>query len=146
MVVGMMRVEEARIRFMLDDAQETLRELHSMLTALIAHDELEPSDHLQLMIERALIVGEADPDDPHYETPHFTECVSCERLVIPIIDDSAPERCEKCERDGDETLHATWQANAAYFDRLEANAAYFDAMREQYDNDPSPYDGTYSEE
>lgn len=142
----MMRVEEARVRFMLDDAQETLRELHSMLTALIAHDELAPSDHLQLMIERALIIGEADPDDAHYETPMFTECVSCERLVIPIIDDSAPERCEKCESDGDETLHATWQATAAFFEQYERQQGYFDAFESEMDADPSPYDGTYSEE
>jgi len=132
----MMRIEEARIRFILEDAQDTLRELHAQLTALIAHDELEPSDDLQLMIERALIIGEADPDDPHYEEPMFTECEDCRRLVIPIIDDSAPMKCSKCERDQDEAMHATWQANEAAFEHEVS----------RFDDDPSPYDGTYSEE
>lgn len=134
MVVKMMREEEFRVRFMLDHAQEVLRELANNIRLLLVDLEHDPSEELERLLCSAEIIGANDPDDPHALTPEFTTCESCERLNIPIIEGTAAYLCDRCERDGDDAAHATWTAIMDAFDEPE------------FEPDPSPYDGTYSEE
>lgn len=130
----MMREEEFRVRFMLDHAQEVLRELANNIRLMLLDLEHDPSEELERLLCSAEILSANDPDDPHAEEPMFTTCESCDRLNIPITGGVAVLECDRCLRDGDEAAHATWTAITREFEQAE------------YEPDPSPYDGTYSEE
>lgn len=130
----MMREEEFRVRWMLDHAQEVLRDLAHNLRLLMLDLEHDPSEELERLLSTAEVIAANDPDDPHAETAQFTTCETCERMNILISGGVAATECDRCSRDRDEAAHATWTAIMDAFDEPE------------YESDPSPYDGTYSEE
>ena len=68
---------------------------------------------------------------------HEQQCVACEAPISLPAPDPMVEYCDPCT-----------QEIEAWHDERERDwaAAEAEAFMAQYDNDPSPYDGNYSEE